>query len=95
MAKRAEDLHRGVVELEDRLIKEEGRKTIVSLVLDRPTEEEVRKHNTTHTPPKPWCPYCVMGTGTRDAHCKIRMEVPDVETVIDKTHMISVDYTYF
>ena len=61
---------------------------------DRLTEKEVREHNVTHTPPKPWCPYCVMGTGTRAAHSKLRQEVADVDVVSDKVPMISVDYIY-
>ena len=47
---RADDLLRRIKELEEKLIREEGRRPIVSPVPDRPTEEEVREHNVTHTP---------------------------------------------
>ena len=58
MARRADDLVRRITELEEKLVREEGRRPIASPVLERPTDEEVNEHNITHTPPKPWCPYC-------------------------------------
>ena len=79
MTNRADDLLRRITELEDKLVREEGRRPIISPVPDKPTEEEVREHNVTHTPPKPWCPYCTKGTATRDPHRTIRKDVPDVE----------------
>ena len=94
MTRRADDLVRRITELEEKIVREEGRKPITSPVPDRPTDKEVLDHNVTHTPPKPWCPYCTMGTGMRDAHSKIKKEVPDVEVVLDKVPTISVDYAY-
>ena len=94
LEKRAEDLVRRITELEDKLIREEGRRPIISPVPERPTDEEVLEHNVTHTPPKAWCPYCVKGTGNRDPHRKIRKEVPDVEVVIDKVPTVSLDFMY-
>lgn len=66
MTKRADDLLRRLGEHLQNIVREEGRRTIVSLVPDRPTEEEIREHNVPHTPPKPWCPYCTLAT--RHAH---------------------------
>merc|ERR1739836_181639 len=94
MQERAEELVRRITELEDKLVREEGRRPIVSPVPNRPTEAEVREHNITHTPPKPWCPYCVMGTGERDPHAKRKKEVPDVEAVMDKVPTVSIDLMY-
>ena len=68
MAKKADDLVRRITELEDKLVREAGRRPVVSPVPERPTDEEVQEHNVTHTPPKPWCPYCVKGTGSPDAN---------------------------
>ena len=56
MQERAEDLMRRITELEEKLIREEGRRPIVSPVPHRPTDAEVQEHNVTHTPPQPWCP---------------------------------------
>ena len=91
---RADRLHKRITELEDKLIREEGRRPIVSPVPERPTEEEVREHNVTHTPPKAWCPYCTMATAQRDPHRRERKEVPDVEVAVDKVPTTSVDYMY-
>ena len=65
MQRRAEDLARRAEELEDIVVREAGRRPIVSPVPDRPTDEEVLEHNTTHSPPKPWCPHCTKAQGPR------------------------------
>ena len=91
---RAEELTRRVEELEEKVIRDEGRRPIVSPVPDRPTEEELEEHNATHSPPQPWCPYCVQGTGTREPHRRSRKPVPDVETQLDEVPTISVDFMY-
>ena len=93
LVKRAEELDKRIGELENKLVREEGRRPIVSPVPERPTELEVKEHNVTHTPPKPWCPYCTAATGKRDPHPRIKKEVPDVEVPIDKVPTLSVDYT--
>ena len=49
MTKRADDLLRRINELEERIVREEGRRPIVSPVPDLPTEQEVLEHNVTHT----------------------------------------------
>ena len=76
MQERADDLVRRITELEEKLVREEGRRPIVSPVPERPTDEEVAEHNLTHTPPKPWCPYCTKAIGLRDPHARIRKDVP-------------------
>ena len=64
-----------VAQLEDRIEKMEERlesakirRPIVSPVPDRPTDAEVREHNVTHSPSRPWCPHCVKGTASNDPH---------------------------
>ena len=83
MQERAQDLLRRITELEEKLVREEGRRPIVSPVPEKPTEEEVREHNVTHTPPKPWCPYCTKAFGLRDPHCRIKKEIFDVDVGLD------------
>ena len=65
LAKRADNLKKRIEELEDKIVREEGRRPIVSPVPERPTEAELKEHNVTHTPPKPWCPYCTAATSKR------------------------------
>ena len=57
MQRRAEDLARRVEELEEIIVREVGRRPIVSPVPERPTDEEARERNATHPPPQPWCPH--------------------------------------
>ena len=94
MQRRAEDLARRVEELEEIIVREAGRRPIVSPVPERPTEEEVREHNTTHSPPQPWCPHCTKAQGLRDPHWRIKKEVPDVEVAMDKVPTVSFDLMY-
>ena len=91
MQRRAEDLARRVEELEEITVREAGRRPIVSPVPDRPTKEEVREHNATHSPPQPWCPHCTKAQGLREPHWRIKKEVPDVEVTMDKVPTISFD----
>ena len=72
LEERALELQRKVEELEERV--QGGRRPIISPVPERPTDEEVRKHYTTHAPPKNWCPYCAKGRSTNDPHRKQRKE---------------------
>ena len=51
LTKRADDLMRRINELEEKLVREEGRRPVVSPTPERPTEQEVQEHNVTHTPP--------------------------------------------
>ena len=53
---RAEDLTRGIQDLEEKLVLDEGRRPVVSLVPHRPTDEEVNENNPTHSPPQLRCP---------------------------------------
>ena len=94
MEKRAEDLMKRIEDSEAKIVREEGRKPIISPAPDRPTEDELKEHNTTHTSPKPWCPYCNRGAGKRDDHARMRKDIPDVEATIDKVPMLSIDYLY-
>ena len=94
LTERADDLMRRVRDLEESILRKEGRRPIVSPVPERPTEEEVREHNATHTPPKPWCPYCTEATASRDPHSRVRKEVPDIEVTLDRLPTLSVDFMY-
>lgn len=71
---RADELAGGIEDLEEKLIREEGRRPIVNAA----TEPEVPKHSVNHPPPKPWCPYCAVASGLREPHFRIRKGVPDV-----------------
>ena len=53
----------------------DSRRPIVSPVPDRPTDDELREHNGTHSPPTPWCPHCVRGTASNDPRRRRREEV--------------------
>ena len=92
LEERAEELQKKIEALEEKMT--EGRRPINGSVPERPTEEEVREHYTTHSPPQSWCPYCVKGRGTNDPHRRTRREVPDVETELKATPTISMDLMY-
>ena len=57
----------------------------------KPTEKERLEHEVTHTPPRPWCKFCIMGRGVRRAH---RHNVPDTETEDGEPNKLSMDYMY-
>ena len=57
----------------------------------KPTQKEWLEHQATHTPPKSWCTYCMMGRGNRRPH---RTNVPDIEEKEGKNNKISIDYMY-
>ena len=73
---------------------QKGRRPIVSPVPERPTEQEVLEHNTTHSPPRAWCPHCVKATAKNDPHRRERREVPDVDTELKEVPTISIDLMY-
>ena len=73
---------------------QDGRRPIVKSAPEKPTEQEVREHSVTHTPPQAWCPHCVKGAGTNDPHKRKRREVPDVEADLTVTPTISMDLMY-
>ena len=56
-----------------------------------PTNAEWEEHQVTHTPPKPWCKYCIMGRGIRRIH---RHNVNDTEAREGNVNKISMDYMY-
>lgn len=66
----------------------------MSSVPDKPTEEEVREHNVTHSPEKQWRPHCVKGAAKNDPCKAERKEVPDIETDLKATPTISIDLMY-
>ena len=39
----------------------EARPVLIRKPPNGPTEEEIRKHDVTHYPPRSWCPFCVSG----------------------------------
>lgn len=94
MVERVDKLLRRIEELEEQVNTDEGRRPIASFVPERPTEEEVKEHNLTHTPPAPWCPYCVKATSMRDKHARIRHEVPDVTVSVDRVPTNASDFMY-
>ena len=73
---------------------QKGRRPIVSPVPERPTEQEVLEHNTTHSPPQAWCPHCAKATAKNDPHKRERREVPDVEAELKEVPTISIDLMY-
>lgn len=73
---------------------QQGRRPIVSPVPERPTEQEVLEHNTTHSPPQAWCPHCAKATAKSDPHRRERREVPDVEPEFKEVPTISMDLMY-
>ena len=96
--KTVEELNEKIKDLEETLIEHweynanagDG-KTPIAKTPAKPTEEEWKEHQVTHTPPKPWCKYCMMGRGTRRAH---RVNVPDTEPKDDGPNKVSIDYMY-
>ena len=68
-----------------------GRRPIASPVPERPIEQEVLEHNTTHSPPQAWCPHCVKGRAKNEPHRRERREVPDVDAELKETPTISID----
>ena len=56
----------------------------------QPTEKERVEHETIHTPSKPWCKHCMMGSGVRRAYWS---NVPDTEAT-DVPNKLSMDYMY-
>ena len=47
---------------------EEAAEAKVPRVSVRPTQEEVEKHNVTHTPFRSWCPCCAAGKAKSEPH---------------------------
>ena len=93
-----EELQGRIKELEDVLIAQweyngdrEGEQVPIFEVPAKPTEEERLEHEVTHTPPKPWCKYCMMGRGVRRAHWS---NVSDTEPKKGSVNKLSIDYMY-
>ena len=66
----------------------------MSPVPERPTEQELLEHNTTHSPPQAWCPHCAKAMARNDPHKRERKEVPDVEAELKEVPTLSVDLMY-
>ena len=68
-----------------------GEATPTLTVPTKPTEAERVEHEVTHTPPRPWCKFCMMGRGVRRAH---RKNVRDTEQDDGGPGKLSMDYMY-
>ena len=67
---------------------EEGEPASIKTVNQRPSKEEVARHNVAHLPYRSGCPRCVRGKASRRAHRKkIRREK-------DGLPVISLDYMW-
>lgn len=93
-----EEFKRRVKELESSLIEHweqhEGTERSLVPVLKvpaKPTQREWLEHQVIHTPPKPWCKFCMMGRGNRRPHWT---NVPDTEGREGKPNKFSIDYIY-
>ena len=49
---------------------EEGRRARVANAPYVPSDKERREHDTTHYPPRSWCPHCVEGRGLAAKHSR-------------------------
>ena len=72
---------------EERSREEEVRKPKPAARPYTPTKEEIREHEVTHLPFRPWCRHCVFGKGVRSPHLK-----SDDKEKIGTT--ISMDYCF-
>ena len=68
MRKTTDELAKTMEDLEDKMVREEGGRPIVSPVCEMPIEQYVQERYTSHTPPQPWCPHCVEARGLCDPH---------------------------
>ena len=86
-----------VEELEEQL-KREGEEADVKIVkdVDTPTQEQIKRHEVTHTPYKRWCKECNKGLATRDKHGRKRKKkstkVQDTEAAENGQTKYSFDY---
>lgn len=56
---------------------------------DKPTPEEVTRHNLTHVPYAPWCEACVCGSGRENQHRR-----QDFTGTEDLEAIVQMDYTF-
>ena len=91
-----EALKQKVRELENTLMdhweyntQSEGGHAPILKVPVKPTDAEWKQHMVTHTPPRPWCRFCIMGRGVRRQH---KANVPDVEDAENGPVKLSMDY---
>ena len=87
-----------VEELEEQL-EREGKESEVKVVQDveTPTQEQIDRHEATHTPYRRWCKECNKGLAIRDKHAKKkkvpnRNKIPDTEEAKNGQVKFSMDY---
>eukprot|EP00969_Alexandrium_andersonii_P233948 10329735-Alexandrium_andersonii.AAC.1 len=54
---------------------------------DMPDQDTIDRHNISHCPPEPWCPYCAMGKARGERHLAIPLE--------RKRGEIQAEYTFW
>ena len=92
-----EQLKQKVKDLEEFLVdkweyNQAGEDPVLTLRMPaKPSEQEWNEHQVTHTPPKHWCKYCLMGRGKRRPH---RVNVSDMEPHEGGPNKLSIDYMY-
>ena len=52
-------------------VSNESQKPLVKKAVDRPSAEEIKKHNVTHLPFRNWCPICVAARARDDPHVRL------------------------
>ena len=67
LKQKVKDLEEILVEHWEYNHKDGEKPTPTLTVPTKPTEAERVEHEVTHTPPRPWCRYCMMGRGVRRA----------------------------
>jgi hypothetical protein len=86
-----------VEELEEQF-EREGEEADVKVVkdVDTPTQEQIKRHEATHTPYRRWCKECNKGLAIRDKHGRKKRRknknVPDTETLETGQTKYSIDY---
>ena len=86
-------------DLEKQLAREEASEDVPRVAdVETPTQEQIDRHELTHTPYRRWCKACNQGLAIRDKHQKskrnraLQRTVPDTETSKDGQTKYSMDY---
>ncbi len=61
----------------------------------KPSTADIEKHYTTHIPPRPWCPVCVMARIKEDPHSRIDHSEEEREEDKSGLPIIAMDYQEF
>ena len=88
---RVKELEHTLMEHWEYTVKDEENHVPILKVPAKPTEAEWLEHQVTHTPPRTWCKFCMMGRGVRRGH---RRNVPDIEPNDGGPNKLSMDYMY-